>query len=587
MPLDAIYLSALTRELNQTLAGCKVDKIHQPERDQILLQTRGPAGNLRLLLCASAQNPRLHLLSETTENPQTPPMFCMLLRKHLAGARLLSVTQLPFERVVFLEFEGLNELFEVERRKLVLEIMSRQSNLIFCDSDNRIISALRYTELSEKAVRNILPGAIYQPPVPQEKAEPVPEKLGKVRNALLEGPAEKLDGFLVKHIAGISPLVARELSYQTTGETDTLLSALTPAKRQALADALDRFFETLAEGAQEPYLLEDEVGKPVDFTYLPIRQYGSLYRLRQPEGFSRTVEEYFTLRDRMERMHRRTADLQKLLLSTRDRLIRKLGNQKRELADSTDREKYRIYGELLTANLGQLERGRSSVQVQNYYEEDLPLVTIPLDVKLSPAKNAQRYFTLYQKAKNAQGILEEQIHKGADELEYVETVLDSLTKLETERETEEIRAELIAAGIIRSRAAKKGAKRMQESSPIRCVSDDGFEITVGKNNTQNDLITLRSSDKDDLWLHVQNGPGSHVVISAGGREIPDRTVTQAAALAAYYSKAQTSGNVAVCYTKIRYVKKPAGAKPGKVIYKNYQTAFVTPDEQLAHRLRVK
>ena len=542
MALDAVCLSAVLEELRPTLEGGKIDKIYQPSRDEILLAVRGGGENVRLLLSASPNGPRLHLTKEVRENPAQPPMFCMLLRKHLTGARILRLEQPELERIVLLRMEATDELGDKVGRTLVLEAMGRRANLILLDGEGRILDCVRRVAGDvSTGQRAVMPGMFYRLPEPRP---------------------------------GLSPLLERELDFRSNGEsrTESLEQKLSRPR-----DILDR------EGG--PYLLLRE-GKATDFSCLPILQYGPDTELRRREHFSKLLDEFYAGRATAEKVGQRGADLLKAVTRARERVARRVAQQELEREATRDRERKRELGDLLTSNLYALEKGMCTVRLSDYYDPEGREVDIPLDPLLTPQQNAAKYYKEYNKAKTAERVLGEQIEKGRGELTYLDSVLESIHLAEGERDLLEIRQELTETGYLRR--GDKAAKRMKTASkPMEFRSTAGLRISVGKNNAQNDLLTAKLAGKGDLWLHTQKIHGSHVILWTGG-EAPDaKSVEEAAVLAAWFSQGREGKKVPVDYTPVKYVKKPAGARPGMVVYTTYQTAYVDPDGELAKKLRVK
>ena len=542
MALDAVCLSAVLEELRPTLEGGKIDKIYQPSRDEILLAVRGGGENVRLLLSASPNGPRLHLTKEVRENPAQPPMFCMLLRKHLTGARILRLEQPELERIVLLRMEATDELGDKVGRTLVLEAMGRRANLILLDGEGRILDCVRRVAGDvSTGQRAVMPGMFYRLPEPRP---------------------------------GLSPLLERELDFRSNGESRT---ESLEQKLSRLRDILDR------EGG--PYLLLRE-GKATDFSCLPILQYGPDTELRRREHFSQLLDEFYAGRATAEKVGQRGADLLKAVTRARERVARRVAQQELEREATRDRERKRELGDLLTSNLYALEKGMCTVRLSDYYDPEGREVDIPLDPLLTPQQNAAKYYKEYNKAKTAERVLGEQIEKGRGELTYLDSVLESIHLAEGERDLLEIRQELTETGYLRR--GDKAAKRMKTASkPMEFRSTAGLRISVGKNNAQNDLLTAKLAGKGDLWLHTQKIHGSHVILWTGG-EAPDaKSVEEAAVLAAWFSQGREGKKVPVDYTPVKYVKKPAGARPGMVVYTTYQTAYVDPDGELAKKLRVK
>lgn len=586
MPFDALFLTAVRRELESSLTGCRVDKIQQPQRDTLILSMRGAAGGGRLLLTASPNHPRVHLTSEPAENPAQPPMFCMLLRKHLTGGRLVSMRQPEMERLLDLTFDCTDEMGSPTQKHLILEIMGRNSNLILTAEDGRILDCLRRVDFEMSEQRQVLPGLYYHLPPTQGKQDPFAVTRDEL-DALLQAQTtpKRLDGWLLEHFGGFSPLVCRELAFRLTGELDTDVSELTPEEKTALAGRLHEQIAILGSAPPQPVLLYQE-DRPWDFTCLPVTQYGDFVRQEQAASFSLLLDRFYAARDRADSIRQASQTIRKTVSNLQARAARKLENQRRELTATYDRERLRRLGDILTANLYAVRRGQTKLRAADFYDPDMKEIEIPLNPAISPQQNAAKFYKDYQKAKNAEKFLTEQIAKGEQELVYLASVLDALTRAESARDLQDIRAELVSGGYLRETDRRKRMK-LPQSRPMRFVSTDGFLILVGRSNRQNDELTTKLAAKSDIWLHVQKIPGSHVIIETNGRVPPDRTVTEAMQLAAYYSQARDGQNVPVDYTPVKFVKKPAGAKPGMVIYTTYQTAVVTPDAVLCERLKEK
>lgn len=591
MPLDAICLGAVTDELNEALAGCRVEKVYQPDRDEIVLQTRGQGGARRLLLSIAAGAPRVHFIDAARENPVAPPMFCMLLRKHVQGAKIAAIVQPAVERMLTIELDTTDEMGVACKKHLICELMGKHSNIILCGEDNRIIDALRRVDGDLSGKRQVLPGLFYRMPPAQEKHDPFSLSGAGLAAATLQADGEQtLDRYLLGQLLGFSPLLCRELSYRATGDAAKPLALLTGEERQRLGQVFDDLIAFIREKRWKPFLLtRAEDGGVFDFTFLPVTQYESMMNVSQADSFSALLAAFFEKKGRVERMARRSADLHKTVVNARDRLARKLAAQQKELDETQNREQYKRMGDLITANLYQLEKGMSKARVVDYYAEDCPEVEIRLDVRLTPQQNAQRYFKQYNKAKTAEEMLTQQIERGRADLEYLESVLVSLGEAESERDLSQLREELTQAGVLSNKQTRNKKLRTKpvQAKPFHYRTSDGFDVFAGKNNLQNDLLTLKTAFKSDLWFHTQKIHGSHVILVADGREPTEQAMTEAAMIAAYHSKARTSSLVPVDYTPVRQVKKPAGAKPGMVIYHVYQTAYVTPDETIIEKLRVE
>ncbi len=578
MPLDAICLQGVVGELTPQLTGSRIEKIQQPARDQIILLLRG---SRRLFLNAGANQPRIHLTEQLRDNPSQPPMFCMLLRKHLSGGIIESVRQEPLERVVTLTVLASDEMGERSRFTLVWEGMPRRANLILCDRDGRIIDCLRRVDLEAEQDRQVLPGLFYRLPTRQNKRSPL--SVTEEEFAALLGraaPDAPLDAWLLDTFTAISPLVARELTVRACGSTDA------PASQgNALWDVFSRWQRDVNENTFTPTLIKRN-GSLADFTYGPVTQYGTYAETEIYDSFSHLLDDFYEKREQAERVKQKGRDLLKTATTARDRVRRKLAAQEKELAACLDRDHLRICGELITANLYRMERGQSRLTAQNYYDENCADVDIPLDVRLSPQENAARYFKQYAKAKTAEKYLTAQLQRGREELQYLESVLQELAQAESEQDFNDIRMELTDGGYLRGRG-KKQPGFQRASKPREFRSSAGLRILVGRNNRQNDRLTTKDADKRDIWLHTQKIHGSHVILCTGGAEPDEQSLMEAASLAAYFSQAQGSTKVPVDYTLVKFVKKPAGAKPGMVVYTTYQTMLADPDEELVKHLSVK
>ncbi|MDE7245902.1 MAG: NFACT family protein [Oscillospiraceae bacterium] len=566
MPLDAVCLRGVVRELQKAALGLRVEKVQQPARDQIILTLRG---NKKLLLCAGASQARIHFTSTVRENPSAPPMFCMLLRKHLQGGRLTGIGQPGLERVVVLTVDIVDEMGEQGKRRLVLECMGRHSNLILLDGQERIIDCLRRVDMEMSEKRQVLPGLFYRLPPAQEKSDPLAidrEAFRRLRTQAV--PGREADQFLLDTFFGISPLVCREIA--ASGDLEDAFFAWQGAVKE------DRF---------TPYLLTKN-GKPSEFSYFPLRQYGESMTGEAWTEFSPMLDAFYETREQIERVRQRGQTLQKAAANARDRAVRKLALQEKEYAQTQDRDRLRIYGELITANLYRMEKGQRILTAQNYYEDTCPDISIPLDPLLTPQQNAAKYFKRYNKAKTAEKYLTEQMAAARRERDWLESVLDELSRAETEQDFSEIRRELSEAGYLKNVTGGKKELRRGTSRPRAFRSSSGLRILVGRSNTQNDRLT-KEAYKTDYWFHTQRIHGSHVILCTEGLEPDSRSLTEAAVLAAWFSQGRDSGQVAVDYTQVRNVKKPNGARPGMVVYDPYQTAYVTPDGVLVKQLAEK
>ena len=573
MAIDAICLQAVAGELRPQLLGLRVDKVHQPAL------FRGK----RLLLNAGAGAPRLQLTEILRDNPAEPPMFCMLLRKHLSGARVAGLTQPPLERLVKIEFDASDELGRAGRRTLVLEAMGRRSNLILLDGEGRVIDSLRRVDADMSAARQVLPGLFYQPPASTGRLPFLEETEAGFAARFTAAAAEKtLDAFLLDQYFGLSPLMARELAFQAAGDVDARVFQM--GGPGPLWRAFEDFQNRVREERFTPVcLLRD--GKPLDFACVPVGQYGGAAECVAYPSFSALLDTFYEAREKQERARQRGADLLRAASTARDRLRRKLALQEKEYAATQDRDKLRVQGDLITANLYRMERGQARLECENYYEAGAP-TSIPLDPLLTPQQNAAKYYKRYAKAKTAEKYLREQMDLARRDLEYLESVLAEIAQAETEADYLDIRAELREAGFLKKQGRGKKEKS-RPAAPWEFCTSSGLRVLAGRNNRQNDKLTLKDADRRDLWLHTQKIHGSHVILRCAGRTPSEEDIAEAAMVAAWFSQARESGNVPVDYTEVRNVKKPAGGRPGMVIYTTCRTVNVTPEEAAVERLRAK
>ncbi len=568
MAFDALYLSAVLAEIGPKILGSRVEKLHQPARDVFVLHLKGQTRE-KLLIAADPAAPRLHLTQANLENPEKPPMLCMLLRKHLLGARLTDLRQLPRERAVEMIFDCTDELGFPVQKRLLAELMGRTCNLYLLGPDGRILDCLRRVGLDAAAKRQALPGLYYQPPDPVEK--PSPRDLSREDFAqLLAGPGpDRLGDRLMDSLGGVSPLVCREAALAALGDVDGRLAS---ADAEVVAQKLEAFFRQ----PMEPWFTRRPDGTVGQYSCLPIREYGPAER---GESFSALLDLACTQRGARDAMRQKSQDIRKTVANLCQRLRRKLAIQEKELLDARDRERLRQLGDIVTANLHKAVKGQKFMEAEDFYDEEMPLITIPLSPLLSPQQNAAKFYKDYARKKTAEKELTHQLALGGEELHYLESVLEELDRAETEQELEEIRQELRSGGYLRQDPSKKRRKQ-PPVQPLRFVSTDGYPIYVGRNNRQNEDLTFRLARKDDLWLHAQKVPGSHVIIACAGAEPPDSTITQAAALAAGHSQSAQGQNVPVDVTRVKSLKKPPSARPGMVLYHTYRTVYVTPTQSL-------
>lgn len=573
MALDGGYLRHICNEINTMAVNSRVEKVYQPNKDEIVLGLRGLNGASKLLLSSRANSPRINFTQYAPENPKVPPMLCMLFRKKLCGAKLIRAYQPDMERIIFLEFDATNDLGDHIKLTLAVEIMGKYSNVIFIDEENTIIDALKRVDISMSSQRLVLPGIKYNMPPAQDKINVLESSAEKVIEQLEALTVDtKLSKALLNVIQGVSPVVCREIEYLTGKGAELTTGSLTDEHKKRLLFFLNRMITELKDCTGTPCMAVVN-NKPMDFAFMDITQYGEVAKIKRTETFSQLLDDFFTERDTAERMKVKSQDLHRLLSNTTERLSRKINSQNAELAQCTDREPLRIKGDLLQANLYRIEKGAKSVTVENFYDENKP-ITIELNPALTPTQNSQRYYKNYRKAKTAEQVLKVQIEKATEELEYIDTVQESLNRATTEAELNEIRAELTEQGYVKAPRGKQ--KKASALPPLKFTSSTGFTILVGRNNKQNDKLTLKTASKNDIWLHTKDIHGTHTIIVTEGKEVDDQTLLEAGQITAYHSKARNSSQVPVDYTLVKNVSKPSGAKPGMVIYVKNKTIYVTP-----------
>ena len=579
MALDGGFLRHLKQELEGKLLGARVDKIHQPNREELVVAFRTRESAYKVLFSARANSARVHFTAIPLENPKQPPMLCMLLRKKLQGAKLIAIRQPELERLLHFDFDAINELGDHVTLTLTMEIMGRYSNIILSDENGKIVDALKRVDAEMSSQRLVLPGLTYHLPPPQNKLCPLTSTQQQVVEALQSLPRDmELSKGLLAVLQGVSPIVCREIQHRVGRGRELTVKTMDEEQWFRTGFFFQQLKETLTEVSGSPYMAVNLQKKPMDFSFLEIRQYGTSAIVKQGESFSALLDEFYRERDQQERMRVREQDLLRLLSTHSERLSRKINAQRGELEQCAERDTLRIAGDLISANMYAIAKGAVSVDLPNFYEETQPLVHIKLDPTLTPSQNAQKYYKEYRKAKTAEEKLTEQIDLAGKELEYLESVLDALARAETERDLSEIRGELMEQGYLRVPRSKR-EKMASVSAPMRFTTSDGFTVLVGRNNRQNDRLTLKTANNNDIWFHTKNIPGSHTVLVTEGKEPTETAMVEAAQLAAQHSRAKDSAQVPVDYTQIRYVSKPQGAKPGMVIYVNYKTIYVTPGRE--------
>ena len=576
MALDGAFLHIIKNDLSKLIGG-RIEKIHQPSKEELVLGIRTRERSYKLLISASPASARVHITDRPAENPAKPPMFCMLLRKRLGSGKLADIRQDGLERILFLDFDTVNELGDPVRITLACEIMGRYSNLVVIGNDGKIIDSIKRVDAEMSRERLILPGMIYELPPRPERLDFITASPDDIRGALNEKKSlkdDKLSKTLINIFEGISPLLAREWVFFASRQSDLLLSEISEDMTDRLIFAIDKTRREITENRCHFTIVRTADGILKDFCFTEIHQYGALMITKEMSSAHETLDYFYSHRDSESRLKQRAGDLYKLLLNAAERISRRTALQKEELAASKNKEIFKLKGDLLAANLWQLEKGMGNISLPDYNSENGEMIDIELDRRLNPSQNMQKYYSAYRKADTAERILTEKIAQGEDELAYVESVFDALTRARGEDEINELRSELAEQGYLRSSRGK--SKPPKVNPPLMFASPDGYKIAVGRNNLQNDKLTLKTAEKSDIWLHTKDIPGSHVIIFTENTLPPDSTILFAARLAAYHSKAKSSSQVPVDYVPVKLVKKPSGSKPGKVIFTGNRTVYVTP-----------
>ena len=584
MALDGAFLYAVKSE-TEFLKGSRVEKVYQPSRDEIIIGLRTRQGAYRLLISANANNSRVHITKISVDNPKTPPMFCMLLRKHIGGGKLIDIRQDGLERILYLDFECVNELGDVVTITLACEIMGRCSNLVVINQEGKIIDSIKRVDPEMSRERIILPNTCYQLPPREERLNFLEADKTTIANRIKSTEPAELSKALIKVFEGISPILAREWAYYTSKGEYLKSSDVTPEHINRLMLKIKKCRDMLLNRKCCFTVVRDNDGILKDFSFINIQQYGNLMQTCEYNSASELLDAFYAQRDLAVRMKQRANDLFKLLVNLNERISRRIAVQSEELEQCGNRDIYKLYGDLLSAEIYKIHKGDTVLVTNNFYDENYPEIEIKLDAMKTPSQNIQHYYNEYKKSATAEKKLAEQIEKGKEELQYIDSFFDALTRATTENEITQLRLELSEQGYIKS-SFRKG-KPEKSLPPVEYKSSDGFTILVGRNNIQNDKLSLKLAEKSDIWLHTQLITGSHVLILTDGETPPDKTVEEACIIASVNSRGKDSNLVPVDYCLAKYVKKPSGAKPGKVIFTNYKTAFVKPDSELAERLRVK
>ncbi len=589
MAFDAAMLACIIREINNIAVGGRIEKIYQPEKDEIILQMRTVSGGRRFMINAGSNNPRMCFSTIQKENPMQAPMFCMLLRKHLTGAVLSSVEQLGFERVAKLTFDTRDEMGFDCKKYLLAEIMGKYSNLIFADENMKVIASLKTVDFTTSRLRQVLPGMSYELPPAQDKLDPILTDEGEFLSKAASFPTEKsADKFITATYLGISSSVAREITQRACGRFDALMC---DCSHKSLHAQFSAVFSAISNGIVFPTVVFNG-DSPIEYSFIDLTFYGDSFNRKQYESLSKALDVFFEGRDREVRIKQRASDILRLLTNAESRLVKKIDSQSKELVECELSEKHKRYGDLITANIYKLKRGDKSAELVDYESwndelSDYNKTVIDLDERLSPAANAQKYYKLYNKSKTAKVELARQIELARSELDYIYSVFDALSKAESSADLDEIRDELYRNGYASKMKGYAAPKKQHVPDIAEFVTTNGYKVLCGKNNYQNEYITHKVAAKHDYWFHAKNLAGSHVLMITNGEEPPEQDFTDACCIAAFYSKARGGVQVPVDYLLAKGVKKVSGAKPGFVIYHNNWSAYVTPNEEDVLKMRVK
>lgn len=572
MAFDGITIHAMVQELNRNLAGGRFNKIAQPETDELLITCKGPGGQYRLLMSASASLPLIYFTEKNKPSPLTAPNFCMLLRKHIGSARISRIYQPGLERVIVFELEHLNEMGDPCKKQLIIELMGKHSNIIFCDDKNMILDSIKHVSSHMSSVREVLPGREYFIPKTQEKLDPLTVTKEEFVDQVCTKPME-ISRALYQSLTGLSPMIAHELCLRASIEGNEPTEALTPAARLHLYETFRRMMEDVEKGDFFPNIIYRD-GEPVEYAVFPMEQYGEEYTSQSFDTVSALLEAYYSTKNTITRIRQKSSDLRKIVQTALDRNRKKYLIQQKQMKDTEKKDKFKVYGELINTYGYGLEEGAKSFQALNYYTNEE--ITIPLDPTMTPQENAKKYFDKYGKLKRTEEALTEQIAETESEIAHLESISNALDIALAENDLAQIKEELTECGYIRRHYTGK-KKPAAKSKPFHYLSSDGYDIYVGKNNYQNDELTFKFATGNDWWFHAKKMAGSHVIVKSKEGELPDRVFEEAGQLAAYYSKGRTAPKVEIDYIQKKHVKKPASAKPGFVVYYTNYSLMAEPD----------
>lgn len=585
MAYDGIAVSNIVYELKEKFMGGRIDKIYQPRNDEIIFSVRSVReGNFRVLLSANSMHPRMHITDIKKENPVTAPMFCMVLRKHIAGGRILDIRQPDFERIIIIDVESMNEMGDLGVKHIITEFMGKYSNIILTDENGHILDSIKHVSHDRSSVREVLPGGEYVFPPSQGKYNPMSLDYSSFMKLAKERGGLTLQALIYKSYTGISPAYAAEICYKAGFDSSDRVEQLDENGLKSIFNCFSSDMDKVKIGEFTPHIVYGGDGGVMDFFSLSSSQYGNCKR-KSFESFSVLLEEFYSKKDNQYHVRQRAHDIRRVVISNIERCAKKLDIQIKAIKDTEKRDYYKLCGELIMANIYSIEEKADRFTAMNYYEDGMPEIEIRLDPMLTASENSNRYFAKYNKAKRTYAAATVQKKQTEEELKYLESVLTAIESAEDDSDIREIKAELTGEGYLKAKKQQKGKiQNAKKAKPMHFVSTDGLDFYAGKSNVQNDELTLHFADSEDIWLHTKNIPGSHVIIKCAGKELPEQTLIEAAIIAASFSKAKDSSKVPVDYTVRKNVKKPRGAKPGMVIYEQNKTLYVDPDERLAAKL---
>ncbi|HBM79830.1 MAG: NFACT RNA binding domain-containing protein [Clostridiales bacterium] len=584
MPIDGVVTRNIASELKSTLTGGKIDKVSQPETDEVILSIRNKNENFRLLLSASPNYPRVHLTNTNKRNPINAPMFCMVLRKHIISGKIINIEQFNLDRIIKIYIECYDDLGILSNKILTCEIMGRHSNIILIDEkSNTVVDSIKHITSDMSSFRQIMPGIAYKYPPKQDKINPLEFNCDDLMERISKNTQDlKTEKFIANNIEGISIFASREIINNAGIGSGFSILNLSGEKTDALMDSVKAFIQKIIDKSFEPCIYYDD-SHATDFYSFRLRYLGN-FKSDSYKSISETIEKFFYNKDKADRIKQKSADILRVVNNNLNRCLKKLSIQKEKLLQCSSKDKWKINADLIMSNLYSIKKGDNNIKALNYFDEKGSFIDIPLDIMLTPVQNAQKYYKIYNKYKNAEKAVKVQEEENLNEIEYFENQLINLQNCTEDDEIEEIRNELVSQGYIKKRKKTASRKRTQ-SKPLHFVSESGTDIYVGKNNVQNDFLTFKLSNPSDIWMHTKNIPGSHVIIRTSNKAVDQKVIIEAASLAAFYSKAKNSSNVPVDYTERKNVKKPSGAKPGMVIYYTNKTIYITPDDNVISNMK--